>query len=92
MLVCALLEDQGVIENLDEILSVEGIDYFAIGANDFAQGLGFPGGMNHPEVVAAIDSVYSRIRAAGRKVGDDIMRTAWTKQMLIDASKDFLAE
>jgi len=43
-------------------------------------------------VVAAIDSVYSLIRTVGRKVGDDITRTAWTKQMLIDALKDSLAE
>ena len=43
-LVGALLEDKGVIDNLEEIVSVDGIDYFSIGPNDFAQGLGYPGG------------------------------------------------
>src|SRR5260370_21029458 len=36
MLVCALLEDVAVLNNLDAILSVPGIDLYSIGPNDFA--------------------------------------------------------
>ena len=43
MLVCALLEDVAVLENLDAILAVPGIDLYSIGPNDFAQSLGYPG-------------------------------------------------
>lgn len=92
MLVGALLEDKGVIENLDEILSVEGIDYFGIGPNDFAQGLGFPGEPNHPEVIAAMKEVQDRIRKAGRRVGSDIMRSTWVRDLLVDSARRFLAE
>jgi 2-keto-3-deoxy-L-rhamnonate aldolase RhmA len=42
-LVCALLEDVAVLDNLDAILSVQGIDLYSIGPNDFAQSLGYPG-------------------------------------------------
>jgi 2-keto-3-deoxy-L-rhamnonate aldolase RhmA len=42
MLVCALLEDVAVLENLDAILSVPGIDLYSIGPNDFAQSLRYP--------------------------------------------------
>ena len=52
MLVGALLEDQASYDNLDDILSVEGIDYFGIGPNDFSQGTGHPGQPGHPDVVA----------------------------------------
>lgn len=91
MLVSALLEDQGVLENLDEIVSVDGIDYFGVGPNDFAQGLGYPGESNRQEVVEAIEQVYSRIRQAGRRTVDDITSRIMVKHMLIDAARQFLA-
>ena len=90
MLVGALLEDEGVIENLDEILSVDGIDYFAIGPNDFAQGLGYPGEPQRKEVVEAMESIHERIRQAGRRVGNDFMRRAWVKSMLIESGRRVL--
>ncbi len=89
MLVCALLEDAGVVEALDGILEVEGIDYFHVGANDFAQGLGFPGEPDHPEVRAAIASVHDRIRAAGRRVEIDVMRRQPVKTLLYEAARRF---
>ena len=88
----ALLEDAGVVDNLDEILEVEGIDYFAIGPNDFAQGLGRPGEASHPEVQAAIEDVYERIRAAGRNVGGDVTSRLDLKGALVAAGMAFLAE
>ena len=48
MIVGALLEDQGSIDNIDDILAVDGIHYFGIGMNDFAQGIGYPGEPEHP--------------------------------------------
>lgn len=90
MLVGALLEDGGVLENLDEILAVPGIDYFSVGPNDFAQGLGYPGEPGRREVLDAIDEVHSRIRSAGRRVGDDVMRRVFVKHLLIDSARRFL--
>ena len=50
MLVCALIEDARVLDDLDGILSVPGIDLFSIGPNDFALSLGYPGEPDHAEV------------------------------------------
>ena len=91
MLVSALLEDQGVMENLDEILTVDGIDYFSVGPNDFAQGLGFPGQPDCREVVEAIEQVFSRIHQAGRRTENDVLKRVMVKQMLTDAARQFLA-
>ena len=91
MLVSALLEDQGVLENLDEILTVDGIDYFSVGPNDFAQGLGFPGQPNCPQVVEAIEQVFSRVHEAGRRTESDVVKRVMVKQMLTDAARQFLA-
>ena len=90
MVVSALLEDGGVLENLDEILGVEGIDYFDVGPNDFAQGLGFPGEPQRAEVVDAIETVYRRVRTGGCKTGADVLHMAPVKQLLWDGGRKFL--
>jgi 4-hydroxy-2-oxoheptanedioate aldolase len=92
MLVVALLEDSDVAENLGEILTVDGIDYFAIGPNDFAQGIGYPGEAEHPDVIAAMEEIHSRIRAAGKTVRGDVVRSRWVKEFLTDSASRFLAE
>ena len=89
-LVGALLEDAGVIDNLDQILEVEGIDYFSIGPNDFAQGLGRPGEAVHPEVQATIETIHDRIRSAGRHVGQDVTRRLDIKHSVIALAREFL--
>jgi 2-keto-3-deoxy-L-rhamnonate aldolase RhmA len=87
MLVCALLEDVAVLENLDSILAVTGIDLFGIGPNDFAQSLGYPGQLDHPEVVKATQDITRRIRQAGRKMQSDVMESTWVSDMLLDAGR-----
>ena len=89
-LVGALLEDAGVLDNLDEILAVDGIDYFSVGPNDFAQGLGKPGQGWSPEVQQVIEDVHQRIRAAGKKVGSDVTRRLDVKNSLLALGSDFL--
>ena len=88
-LVGALLEDKGVIDNLEEIVSVDGIDYFSIGPNDFAQGLGYPGGKGRTEVIDAMEDVYSRVRKAGRRAGGDVMRGMIVKESLVSSARQF---
>jgi 2-keto-3-deoxy-L-rhamnonate aldolase RhmA len=87
MLVCALLEDVAVLNNLDAILSVPGIDLFSIGPNDFAQSLGYPGQPDHPEVVKTMQDITRRIRQAGRKMQLDVMEGAWVSDMLLAAGR-----
>ena len=90
MLVGALLEDQDVVQNLDEILTVPGIDYFSIGPNDFAQGLGHPGGAGHETVVEAMEAVYTRVKQADRRVGREVMASIHVKEMLIGSARSFM--
>ena len=90
MLVCALLEDKAVIDNLDGILSVPGIHMFGIGPNDFAQSLGYPGEPEHPEVVKAIRSLEDRIRRAGRVVSRDVLVEKSVSEMLLEGGRRVL--
>ena len=87
MLVCALLEGVAVLDNLDAIQSVPGIDLYSIGPNDFAQSLGYPGQPDHPEVVKAMQEITHRIRQAGGRMQLDVMQGAWVSDMLLDAGR-----
>jgi 4-hydroxy-2-oxoheptanedioate aldolase len=90
MLVGALLEDASVLDNLDDILAVPGVDYFGIGINDFSQSMGYPGEPDHPEVRRAADEITARIHQAGRHMGQDIMASVWVRELLIDSAARFL--
>src|SRR5262245_13815420 len=84
VLVCALLEDAAVLDNLDTILSAPGIGLCSIGPNDFAQSLGYGGQTDHPEVTTR------RIQQAGRRMQSDVMQGAWVSDMLLDAGRRIL--
>ena len=90
MLVGALLEDQASYDNLDDILSVEGIDYFGIGPNDFSQGTGHPGQPGHPDVVKKMQEITDRIRASGGRMGDDFMEAEWITTILVEGGRKVL--
>lgn len=68
-LVCAQLEDAEALDNAEEILAVEGIDVFFIGPSDLSQSLGYPGQLEAPPVREAMDTLFGKIRAAGRIAG-----------------------
>mgnify|MGYP000943717200 CR=1 FL=1 len=67
--VSAMIEDREGIDNLDQILTVDGLDIIAIGPNDLAAALGHPGQMNHPDVQRTIDEIIAQAKAAGKAVG-----------------------
>ncbi len=64
-LVILQLEGRKAIDNLDEILAVEGIDLVFIGPYDLSQSLGFPGQVEHPEVLKEMRYISDRARARG---------------------------
>ncbi|SFM87314.1 2,4-dihydroxyhept-2-enedioate aldolase [Izhakiella capsodis] len=63
------IESQEALNNLDEILSVKGIDGLFIGPADLSASLGHPDNADHPEVQAAIKQSIERIRQAGKFAG-----------------------
>lgn len=69
MLVCVQIEDVEAVENLDDILAVDGVDVFFIGPTDLAQSLGYPGQNSHPEVQKVVTETFDRIHAAGKASG-----------------------
>lgn len=68
---CLLIqvETKTALDNLDDILAVEGIDGVFIGPADLSASLGYPDNAGHPEVQRIIEQSIRRIRAAGRAAG-----------------------
>ena len=69
--ICLLVqvETANAMQNLDEILRVDGIDGVFIGPSDLSASMGHIGNPAHPEVVDAIENGLARIKAAGRGAG-----------------------
>lgn len=91
VLVMAQLEDVAVLDDIDGILAVDGIDYFSSGPQDIAQSMGLPGQPTHPRVLEFEATVRDAVHAAGKKMVDDDMVAARTADMLLDGSRAFLA-
>ena len=90
ILVIAQLEDAQVLDNIAEILAVEGIDLYASGAQDIAQSLGLPGQPNHPRVKEFEAQVRDAVHAAGKQMADDVMTSARATNMFMDGARAFI--
>jgi 4-hydroxy-2-oxoheptanedioate aldolase len=65
-MVIALVEEKEGIDNLDEILRVEGLDAVCLGPGDLSLSMGYPGQKTHPEVLEVLQRGWSRVMAAGK--------------------------
>lgn len=68
-LVSIQIETLEAVNNLDELLTVDGVDVFFVGPNDLSCAMGYIGQINHPEVQAMIGSLAKRIQDAGKIAG-----------------------
>ena len=69
LLIAIQIESAKGVENLDDILAVDGIDLMFIGPFDLSATVGQMGNLRHPEVARLIEHAEKRIKAAGRPMG-----------------------
>lgn len=69
--VCVLvqIETREALRDLERIAAVDGVDGVFIGPSDLAASLGHLGDAQHPEVQAAINDAFRRLRAVGKPAG-----------------------
>jgi len=63
------IEGVAGVENLDEIMGVEGVDLIFVGPYDLSQSLGRPGEIQHPEVRTKVEEIAQRVRSHGKSLG-----------------------
>lgn len=64
-----MVETVEAVDAIAEIVAVPGLDSIVIGPNDLSGSLGVLGDVEHPRVVAAMEEVIAKARAAGVYVG-----------------------
>lgn len=69
LFVTVQVETVAAYEEIDDFVSIDGIDSICIGPSDLALSLGHPGQLDHPHVVEAIQTIVNKIRAAGKFCG-----------------------
>lgn len=63
------IETRAGLDAIEAIAAVDGVDGLFIGPSDLSASLGHLGDASHPEVAAAIEDAFRRIRAAGKPAG-----------------------
>ena len=91
-IVVCQLESITAFDNLDEILSVDGLTYFVGGPEDIAQSMGLPGQAEHPKAVEAYRKATERVRAAGKFMISDVTESVAVFFAVRDAAEALLGE
>ena len=68
-MVITMIEEMEALENLPEILTVEGLDVLWIGRVDLSVSSGIPGKLDDPRIQDAVKRVIAEGNAAGKVVG-----------------------
>ncbi len=71
VLLLAMIETTEAIKNLDEILSVKGLDGVYVGPGDLSMTMGHPASLDptDPKILAAMAEIAKKTRAAGKIAG-----------------------
>jgi 4-hydroxy-2-oxoheptanedioate aldolase len=80
--VAFMIEKKGAVENLEEILSVPGVDMVQWGASDYSVSIGRAGQKTHPEVLAARKKVFDLALKAGIPPRAEIQSVDQAKEYL----------
>jgi 2-keto-3-deoxy-L-rhamnonate aldolase RhmA len=67
--VVTMIESPVGVANVDAIAATPGVDVLWVGHFDLTQAMGIPAQFNHPEFLAALDSVIAAARRHGKQAG-----------------------
>lgn len=73
-IVIVQVEHIKAVENLEEIMSVKGVDGFIVGLYDLSGSLDCPGDFGHPKVKEALDLIWEKSKKFGYLMGEHIVR------------------
>lgn len=68
-LLVAMIENTHALCNIDEIVTVEGLDAILVGPYDLSASLGMTGEFDHPDVIDAMNTILTAAKEAGVAAG-----------------------
>lgn len=91
ILVMVMVEQKEAVENIDEIMAVEGIDGIFLGPVDLSYSYGFGGQITHPIIYEAMDRVRQACLKYGKAPGMHLLGGQKAIKEAIDRGFTFLA-
>ena len=88
--VCVQVETTSLVDELDEVLKLEGLDSLVLGPQDLSGSMGRLGETTHPEVIEVMKTVCSKARAAGKFVGSGLGADPAFAKVLVDCGVQWL--
>ena len=83
ILTLAMIETKKALDNLKEILSVEGLDAVFVGPSDLGLSLGYaPGNHEEPDLQEAIEKVLITAKSNGKRAGIYTLNTNYARRMI----------
>ena len=80
-LVAALIETKDGLDNIDEIMAVDGIDVAHLGHADLSLSLGIPGQFDHPDLQRGIDKIVEAAEKNGKSAGAMMPTLDWGQDL-----------
>jgi len=90
LFVTVQVETVELVAELDEVLKLDGLDSLVLGPQDLSGSMGRLGETTHPEVIAAMKTVASKTRAAGKFIGSGLGANPQFASVLIDCGVQWL--
>lgn len=88
--VIAQVETRELVAELDDVLKLEGLDSLVLGPQDLSGSMGRLGDVTHPEVEAAMRTVCTKARQAGKFIGSGLGANPEFAAFLIDCGVQWL--
>ena len=85
-----IIESSQGLNNLEEILSVDGVDVVYFGAYDLSQALGHPGEVRHQKVIKTIQKNVDIVNQAGKYAGGFVPQSKNDVEWLLDMGMKFI--
>jgi len=85
-----IIESKDGLNNLEQIVSIDAIDIVYFGAYDLSQDLGYPGEVNHPEVVKAIQKGVDIVNKSEKYAGGFVPQSKDDVKLLLDMGMKFI--
>ena len=83
ILTLAMIETQKALDNLNGILTVEGLDAVFVGPSDLGLSLGYtPGNHDEPVLLEAIETILKNAKSNGKRTGIYTLTPEYAKRMI----------
>jgi 2-keto-3-deoxy-L-rhamnonate aldolase RhmA len=90
LFVVAQVETVELVDELDEVLHLEGLDSLVLGPQDLSGSMGRLGDTTHPDVVRSMRTIAAKAKAAGKFIGSGLGANPQFAKLLIDCGVQWL--